>query len=78
LLGGRGLGEDHLGVGAEGIHGQQAGERIGARAIGDAGFEARDPAIGLGQCALQLVIVPPQEHARVIGLMQAGIEPLDT
>jgi hypothetical protein len=71
------MGEERLGVAAEGVDGQQPGERIPPRAVGDARLEARDATMGLSQRASQLVMIAPQEHGRVIGLMEVGIEGVD-
>jgi len=61
------VGEDGLGVAAEGLQGQDAGAGVGARAVGHLGLEAREPGAGIGQRSAQLMTFAPQQHHRVIG-----------
>ena len=62
-----GVGEDRLGVAAEGLEGQQPGAGVGAGAVGELGLEAGEPGAGVGQRAAQLMAIAPQQHDRVIG-----------
>jgi hypothetical protein len=61
------VGEDRLGVAAEGVERQHPGAGVGAGAVGELGLEAREPGAGIGQRAAQLMSIAPQQHDRVIG-----------
>ena len=67
LLGAAGVGEDRLGVAAEGLERQQPGAGVGAGAVGEPGLEAGEPGAGVGQRAAQFLAIAPQQHDRVIG-----------
>ena len=59
LLGAAGVGEDRLGVAAEGLERQQPGAGVGAGAVGEPGLEAGEPGVGVGQRAAQFLAIAP-------------------
>ena len=67
LLGAPGVGEDRLGVAAEGVEGEHAGAGVDAGAVGHLGLEALEPGAGIRQRAAQLMTIAPKQHDRVIG-----------
>ncbi len=67
LLGAPGVGEDRLGVAAEGVEGEHARAGVDAGAVGHLGLEALEPRAGIGQRTAQLMTFAPKQHDCVIG-----------
>jgi hypothetical protein len=61
------VGEDRLGVAAEGVEGEHAGAGVDAGAVGHLGLEGLEPRAGIGQRTAQLMTFAPKQHDCVIG-----------